>query len=150
MSGHTSFVERIALTFWVGAMWSIGYIAAPVLFKFAPSKTIAGDLAGEMFTAVSIVGIICAVILLIGLIGRPAGVIWRQWRLWLVFLMLALVLVGQFVLTPMMQDLKASGLVDGSDQARQFGQLHGVSAVLFLINSLAGLALVVAGMRPRQ
>lgn len=148
MSGFSNIAERIALTFWVGSMWSIGYIAAPVLFKSAPSKTIAGNLAGEMFTAVSIIGIICALILVVGLILKPAGKRLFQWRLWVVVFMLTLVLAGQFGLTPIMQQLKSSGLIAGSPEASQFAMLHGIAAVLFLLNCLSGLILVVAGTRP--
>ena len=44
----------------------------------------------------------------------------------------------------MMEELKAAGL-DGENASR-FGRLHGMSSVLFLINSLAGLALVISGL----
>jgi len=49
----------------------------------------------------------------------------------------------------MMQDLKIQGLVKGSEQAILFGQLHGVSSVLYLITSLCGLALVLLRVNPQ-
>ena len=67
----------------------------------------------------------------------------KQWRHGVLFLMLVVVCVGQFVLQPMMAELKAEGIVEGSIAAANFGKLHGVASVLFLINSLSGLLLVV-------
>ncbi|NOX26610.1 MAG: DUF4149 domain-containing protein, partial [Gammaproteobacteria bacterium] len=41
--------ERILLTLWVGGTWTVGYIVAPVLFKFLEAdRQLAGALAGEM------------------------------------------------------------------------------------------------------
>ena len=59
--------------------------------------------------------------------------------------MLVLVGVGAFVLQPMMQNLKATGLLEGSAEAMLFGQLHGASAIMYLVTSLLGLGLVIAG-----
>jgi hypothetical protein len=47
----------------------------------------------------------------------------------------------------MMTELKQAGLEKGSDNAIQFARLHGVSSILYLINSLLGLVLVVLGIR---
>jgi hypothetical protein len=57
--------------------------------------------------------------------------------------MLVIIVIGQFVLTPVMAELRATGLQQGSAAAARFGMLHGVSSVLFLLNSIAGLVLVV-------
>ena len=40
--------EKILLTIWVGAMWSVGYIVAPVLFQML-DKPVAGNVAGQLF-----------------------------------------------------------------------------------------------------
>ena len=61
--------------------------------------------------------------------------------------MLVLVAVGAFVIQPQMVALKATGIGPGTEQAAQFGRLHGISSVMYLINSLLGLALVVTGIR---
>jgi hypothetical protein len=58
--------------------------------------------------------------------------------------MLLLIVVGQFVLTPMIAGLREQGL----SASPRFGQLHGVASVLFIITSLCGLLLVAA--RPRE
>ena len=62
--------------------------------------------------------------------------------------MFVIVLVGQFVLQPMMAELKAVGLTYANRP--EFGRLHGMASVLFLINSLAGLALVVSGLERKS
>ncbi|MGD8484681.1 MAG: DUF4149 domain-containing protein [Thioalkalispiraceae bacterium] len=134
--------ERILLTLWVGGMWTVGYIVAPVLFKSLDDRMLAGNLAGQMFTVMSYIGIVCAVFLIIGQYLQAP--VLGNWRLWLLLVMLLIVLVGQFVLQPMMAELKAAGLE--GDTARQFGRLHGVASILFLVNSVAGLSLVITGL----
>ena len=61
--------------------------------------------------------------------------------------MLVVVCIGEFILQPMMAELKAQGIVEGSAAAATFGKLHGVASILFLINSLAGLVLVVTPIK---
>ncbi|MGD9000133.1 MAG: DUF4149 domain-containing protein [Granulosicoccaceae bacterium] len=137
--------ERLLLTLWVGGMWITGYMVAPILFAELDDRQLAGMLAGQMFTAMSYIGLACGGLLLLGGLYR-AGI--RHWRTLVILVMLIIVVIGQFVLQPMMAELKAGGLVEGSAAAADFGKLHGISSVLFLINSLAGLALVVAS--PKQ
>ena len=60
--------------------------------------------------------------------------------------MLLLVLIGQFVLQPILADLKAQALpldVMKSVLASQFTTWHAVSGILYLIQSLLGIALVL-------
>ncbi len=140
--------EQIALTLWVGGMWIIGYVVAPLLFRSLDDRMLAGNLAGQLFAIMSYLGLVCALLLLSGQLASLGGEALRAWRFWLLLAMLAVLLVGQFVLQPMMAELKAAGL-DG-ENATRFGRLHGVASVLFLFNSLAGLALVVAGLRPTE
>lgn len=134
--------EKILLTFWVGSMWTVGYIVAPVLFKMLDRQT-AGNVAGQLFTIVSYIGLLAGVLLLVGLLyqhGFSAG----NWRIWALLVMLLLVIVGHFGLQPMMAELKLAGLE--GENAGKFGMLHGISSVLFLINSLLGLVLLIAGI----
>ncbi|MGD8742197.1 MAG: DUF4149 domain-containing protein [Granulosicoccaceae bacterium] len=137
--------ERLLLTLWVGGMWITGYMVAPILFAELEDRQLAGMLAGHMFTAMSYIGLACGGLLLLGGLYR-AGI--RQWRTLVILLMLSIVMTGQFVLQPMMAELKTEGLVEGGVAAAEFGKLHGISSILFLINSLAGLVLVVA--QPKQ
>lgn len=137
------------LTLWVGGMWAIGYLAVPILFTTLDERMLAGMLAGRMFTAMSYIGLASGAVLLLLALKRAAASPWSQWRVRLLLLMLVLIAVGEFVLQPMMAELKAQGLVEGSDAAARFGLLHGIASILYLVNSLSGLALVVVYARVR-
>lgn len=130
--------ERILLTLWVGGLWTIGYIVAPALFANLDDRAQAGTLAGAMFEIVAYIGMFCAVLLLIFNQLRNPG---RRanWRAVVLLVMLLLVAVGQFVLAPMMADMRAAESADTS----AFAALHGAASIVYLINSVLGLALVV-------
>lgn len=139
--------ERLLLTLWIGALWAIGYLAVPILFAMLDDRMLAGQLAGRMFTLVSFLGLFCGGLLLLGTLLRLGKGALRNGRAWLLLVMLLLVAVGEFGLQPLMAQLKAQGLIEGSAQAVQFARLHGIASVLYLINSLCGLLLVAAGER---
>ncbi len=139
--------ERLLITLWVGALWSIGYLAIPTLFATLPDRMLAGMLAGRMFTPLSYIGLVCGGLLLAGEFYRHGLGALRRPRGGIVLLMLVLVAVGQFWLQPIMVQLKSGGLVEESAQAAAFARLHGISATLFLINSLCGALLVALETR---
>lgn len=141
--------ERMLLSLWVGALWSIGYLAAPTLFASLEDRALAGMLAGKMFTGVSLIGLGCGTALLTSF--------WMQFqkplaerRVQLLIVMLLLVIIGEFVLQPQMAELKAEGLVEGSGAAARFGVLHGIASLLYFINSMVGLVLLVMMGLPRR
>jgi hypothetical protein len=136
-------VERILLTLWVGALWVSGFIVAPMLFAELDNRALAGSLAGSLFTITSYLGLCCGGVLLLlnGLSFRSVN-----WRALVIVGMLVLVVIGQFVVTPMVADLRDQGLTD----TPRFGQLHGIASVLFLMTSLCGLTLVAAGRKGRD
>lgn len=149
MSDYTATGQRILLTLWVGALWSIGYIAAPVLFNVIFDRFVAGGIAGKMFALVNYLGLVCGVLLLASLIYQT-GAAWRRcWQVWVLVAMLVLVVAMEFVLQPLMQALKMAspqGFTAGTPEAARFGMLHGVSSLLYLATSLMGLALVAFGL----
>jgi len=132
--------ERILLTLWVGGMWTVGYVVAPTLFGVLDDRQLAGFIAGHLFTSMSYIGLVCGGLLLFGNAYR-SGI--KNKTNYILLLMLVLVAIGQFILQPMMADLKAQGLVEGSVTAANFGKLHGVSSILFMVTSIAGLILVI-------
>jgi len=70
----------------------------------------------------------------------------RQGVFWIVLLMLALVCAGEFGVQPIMATLKEEALpkqVMESVLRDRFATWHGVSSVLYVIQSLLGAALVV-------
>lgn len=135
--------DRIFLTLWIGGMWIVGFVVVPVLFKML-ERPLAGNVAGHLFTIMSYIGLVCGSLLLASMLYRHGLGNWMQWRVLALITMLVILVIGQFVLQPMMAELKATGLT--GEVAKQFGRLHGVSSMLFMINSLAGLALVVFGL----
>ncbi len=147
-SAAATVIERLLLTAWVGSQWAIGYIAAPVLFAVLESRRTAGELAGQMFTVVHILGLVAGGILLV-IVVKGASTIGRKWRVWSLVAMLLVAAISLFGLQPVMVELKAQGLAAGSPQAARFGMLHGVSSILYLISSVLGALLVVLGLRPR-
>ena len=130
-------IERILLTLWVGSLWVVGFIVAPVLFAELDDRALAGSLAGVLFTLTSYLGLACGGVLLVLNGFRIKGV---NWRMVVIAGMLILVVIGQFVVTPMVAELRLQGLTE----TPRFGQLHGIASTLFLLTSLLGLALVVA------
>jgi len=131
--------ERILLTLWVGGLWAIGYIVAPALFANLDDRALAGSLAGVMFEIIAYVGLLCGGLLLVFNQMRNSRRL--NWRALVLLLMLLLIAVGQFYLAPMIAGLRSQGLADSV----QFGRLHGVAASGYLLTSLLGLALVIAG-----
>jgi Domain of unknown function (DUF4149) len=137
-SGLPLILQRLLLTVWVGSLCASGLLAAPVLFRVLQDRALAGTVAGELFAVTAWLGLACGSVLL--------ALEWAQlrkirWRFWCLLLMLALTATGQFVLTPMIVELRTAGLVD----TVQFGQLHGISSLLYLVTLLTGLLLVAAG-----
>jgi len=137
-------VERLLLTVWVGGMWAVGYIVAPVLFHML-DRVQAGTVAGQLFSIMSYLGLVSGGLLLISLLlDRGKGLL-LQWRGPVLVVMLLVICVGQFILQPQMVALREAGLSGNNYHA--FMRLHGVSQILFLIASLGGLALVLFGLR---
>ena len=144
---------RIALTAWIGGMWAVGYLAAPTLFAQLPDDhMLAGRLAGELFTWISWVGIVCATYILALTLVRRRRLAFRSLGFWLLLPMLLLTLVGHFGIQPILADLKAQVWPDNvmqSPVAGSFAAWHGVSSILYLIESLLGAALVILQERLR-
>ena len=130
--------ERVLLTLWVGGLWAIGYMVAPALFATLEDRALAGNLAGLMFEIIAWTGMACApVLLIINQIRYPQRRL--NWRMLVLLAMLLLVMLGQFVLAPMMADLRAAGQAG----AAAFARLHGIASLVYLANSVLGLVLVM-------
>lgn len=140
----------LALTAWIGSLWSIGYVAVPVLFRGQPDHQLAGLLAGEMFRIAGYLGLICGGYLLIH--QRRFG---RQETtprvFWLTVVLLLLGLVQLMWIQPYMADLKVRAApleIMHSALAGEFRMLHGLSSILYLLQSALGGWMVVVWPRP--
>ena len=146
MRGFWDGLASTLLVLWVGGAWTTGYLAAPTLFgELSGNRQLAGNLAGVLFERMAWIGIVAGVYLLLHRFARSGFATLRTGFFWLVVAMLALTLVGQFGVQPVLQGLKDQALpraVMESVFADRFRTWHGVSSILYLVNSLLALALI--------
>lgn len=138
---------------WVGSQIAIGYIAAPVLFSQLADRTLAGALAGTMFAVMAWVSLGCGLFLLLTLVLTRGREAFRSVEFGCIALMLALTVLGHFGVGPLLAGLKAEALplpVMESPLRERFALWHGVSSVLYLLQSLTGLALVLVARASRH
>jgi len=138
---------NLALVCIAGSLWVIGYMVAPTLFAMLERER-AGQVAGQLFTYVAWVVMVCAFLL----------IAFRQWispcaPRWVagcLSAVLVLAALGYFGLRPYMADLKeahAAGRMAEEAYRAAFGRAHGVSALLYLAQSILAAALVVGWRR---
>lgn len=147
------FADKLALisiTLWVGALWAVGYIAAPSLFYHLPDRQLAGSLAGGMFTIVAYIGMACGAYLLLNRITKFGGQAFKQGFFWAALLMLLFTIAGHFGIAPMLAKFKADALpsdVMHSVFADRFQTWHGMASIAYAIQSVLGLVLVLKAAR---
>jgi hypothetical protein len=136
----------LLVTFWVGSLWTTGYVVAPLLFATLADRAQAGTLAGLFFKAEAWISLICGSSLL--------AIVWaerenpaRVLQIKLVIVMMLCTVLGYFGLQPYMAELRAiaaqsGGIMDDAMRSR-FGILHGVASAIYLIKSLLAVGLVL-------
>lgn len=137
---------RVVLTAWIGGLWAVGYLAAPTLFASLGDRQLAGVVAGKLFALIAWVGLGGGAYLLIFLVARWGAAVFRRTVFWLVLSMLLLTAAGHFGIQPLMVQLKAEALprdVMESVFRDRFIAWHGISSIVYLIESLLGLWLAV-------
>jgi len=140
------YFAALSIALWVGGMWMLGYVVVPTLFKILPDRQLAGAVAAQLFTSLAYIGIACALYLLVYQLRQFGLAALHRASFRIIAAMLLLVLIGQFVLQPILAGLKAQALpldVMSSILASQFTTWHAVSGILYLIQSLLGIALVL-------
>lgn len=141
---------QIALTLWVGGLWVVGYVVAPVLFASLAERQLAGMLAGKLFAIIGWIGLAAAVYLLVFMLIRQGGRSFRSPLLWLVLLMALMAAAQLFGIQPLMDQLKLEALpreVMESVLRDRFAAWHGISSILYLLQSMLGACLVVWSAR---
>ncbi|MDP3539859.1 MAG: DUF4149 domain-containing protein [Azonexus sp.] len=136
-----------SVTLWVGGLWAIGYITAPILFANLGDRQLAGMVAGKLFAMIGWIGLGSAAYLLAFLLVRWGGRAFKSAVFWLVVLMALLAAASQFGIQPLMVQLKADALpreVMESVLRDRFAAWHGISSILYLVQSVLGLWLVVS------
>jgi vacuolar-type H+-ATPase subunit I/STV1 len=148
MSRPTPAAVRLLLAaLWAGAIWAVSYLAAPSAFAVLDS-TRAGDVVGVMLSRLGWLAIVAAGLLTI-VVQRSSDLDagGRRARVRRVGAMLVCSLLVQFGLQPWMASIReAAGPagVRASNQWGTFAALHGVSQVLYLLESILGAILVVS------
>jgi hypothetical protein len=140
----------VALTLWVGGLWAIGYLVAPTLFASLADRQMAGVLAGKLFMLISWAGVGCAAYLMLLMLFRIGTAVLKRWIFWTVFAMLLLTLASLFGVQPLMEQLKLDAFpreVMESVMRDRFVMWHGISSVLYLMQSGLGLLLVLGAGR---
>ena len=157
--GRTTMLQRLfnlLSTIWVGSLLTTGFLVAPTLFALL-SQGDAGNVAASLFQKQAWLSVVCGVVLLLcvnrALRVRSAGEAsqvslqaLRRARLVIVAMVLC-TLIGYFALQPWMNALRVAAQAAGTDIGHsafkaQFGALHGVSMVFYLVESLLGIGLV--------
>jgi hypothetical protein len=133
---------------WVGSILAVGYLVAPVIFSTLTDRQVAGMVAGSVFKAEAYLSIlICIALMVLANLLVTRGL--NQYRLIRLLLLGMLVCssAASFILIPWLDTLRDQALLEGmpvmlSPSADLFRTLHGVSSVLFLIQSAPGIYLV--------
>ena len=135
-----------ALVLWVGSLWTLGYLVAPLLFATLADHTLAGNLAGKMFQVGGWLGLGCFALLVVLMMAREGGAFLRRLDFWLLVVMALLTAANLFGIQPLMAAMKADAWprdVMQSMMRERFAAWHGVSSILYLAQSLLGLLLAV-------
>ncbi|MHB8914585.1 MAG: DUF4149 domain-containing protein [Thiobacillus sp.] len=138
-------VSGLILVIWLGSLFTLGTIAAPILFNALENKQLAGMLAGKMFAVGAWVGLVAGAYLLLYSLKRDGAHAFKTWFFWLVLIMWLLTLAGHFGVQPILQNLKNQALplaVMQSVFADRFSQWHGISRILWVIQAVLGVILV--------
>ncbi|MEX5744415.1 DUF4149 domain-containing protein [Massilia sp. X63] len=131
---------------WAGALWVLGYVAAPAVFSALPS-TAAGGVVAVFLNRLGWVSLGCAVLMLLLVRLSPDLDAGRRRSLnLLVLAMLACALVMWAGLQPamaQMRELAGPAGVRASPYWTQFAAMHGVSQLFHVIESVLAAMLVL-------
>ena len=138
MSTILGIAARAVLVIWIGSLWTIGVVVAPVLFAVLPDSSLAGLVAGRLFTIEAYISLISAPLLLL---------LWRRcypdlplWPKIVVAIMWLLAAAGEWWLRPLM----AAAREGAEGSAASFAALHGVASVMYFGVVGGGVALLFA------
>ncbi len=129
----------IALAVWVGAIVFQSAVVAPSVFSALASED-ASRFLRRLFPRFFLAGLICGVVMLIGLVCIYAAGGWRP-SLTLAAIVTGSMLAMQFVAGRMVPSINAAR--DAGEAGRQrFGRLHGINVLLTIAVLLLGLILL--------
>jgi hypothetical protein len=141
---------------WVGSILAVGYLVAPAIFSTLTDRQVAGMVAGSVFKAEAYLSIIiCIALMVLANLLVTRGL--SQYKIIRLLLlgMLVCATAASFILIPWLDTLRDQALLEGmpvmlSPSADLFRKLHGVSGVLFLLQSALGIYLVWRLTKPNS
>lgn len=145
-AGRLSAARVLVAALWAGAIWVLGYIAAPAVFSIA-SGALAGDIVGAFLRRLAWISMACAVLMLLLVQVSPDLERGRRRYLnLLVLAMLACALVMLVGLQPAMAQMReAAGPlgIRASPLWTKFAIMHGVSQLFHLIEGVLAAMLIL-------
>ncbi|MHB1565432.1 MAG: DUF4149 domain-containing protein [Acidiferrobacter sp.] len=127
---------RILAALWIGGLWVLGFVVAPLLFARLPLAT-AGAIAGGLFALWQGVGLFVGAVVFLAVRRMP-----RPWPL-VAATVWGLDAVFELGLLPVMGFVRATPhFGPGSALWGTFLALHTVAVALYFIEGVLGLALV--------
>ena len=133
---------------WVGSLLAVGYLVAPAIFSTMTDRQAAGMVAGSIFKVEAYLSlIVCISLMVLANLLVNRGLNQFKFIRWLLLAMLLCAIAASFILIPGMNALRDDALMQGmpvmlSPSATVFGRLHGVSSMLFMLQSILGIFLV--------
>ena len=145
---RTQRIFSVIAGLWVGSFIAVGFLVVPVLFSSLGDREVAGMIAGSLFKTTAYCGVALSGFLMVmaNYLVRQGHQRYRLIR-WVLLGMLICTIGAAFIIIPWMTSLRDQALFAGlavreSSNALLFSRLHGVSSVVFLIQSVLGLFLV--------
>ncbi len=128
MQRRRPLLEEFLLIVWLGSLWTIGLLVAPLLFQLL-SRAEAGTVAAALFQIGQTIAAVSALLVLI--------LRWQSPRLrGLLLALLSLALLNLGVVMPQLAALRG-GAAQGA-----FALWHGISSGMYLLQCIGGLALL--------
>ena len=142
-------IQYLIAALWVGSLWTVGYLVAPVLFATLADRALAGKIAGSLFNVEAWWSVGAALFLVLSSWAVKSSAENRTQSVYqmTVIAMLVCTIVGYFGLQPFMAAIRqAAAMVGGvmtPEQHSRFAWLHGASGAFFMVQSLVGIWLLL-------
>ncbi len=150
-------IRRLSLAYIVGGGILLVFIAAPLIFELAPSRTAAGQIAGAIINRHSLLALILTAIALISLFPQGKNSVPHSRGLLIALLgtMIVIELFSYSIVRPILNDLIAQiGDFDLTPKdnplRKRFGMWHGISSLEALITLILGVLAVGLECRTNQ
>ena len=145
-SSRLSGARLLVASLWAGALWVLGYVAAPAVFSIA-SGTLAGDIVGSFLHRLAWISFACAALMLVLVKASPdLDAARRRFLNLLVLAMLACALVMYVGLQPAMAQMREAAGPEGiraSPLWTKFAVMHGLSQLFHLAESILAAVLLL-------